>query len=508
MSLAADFILHGFAANTSSTRQRFALRPISQTLAGHNTSPPLDKRGTLGAFLSSHSEGLHDMLTEFRFRGFKSFAEGRLPLSNLTVLVGANAAGKSNALEAVSLLSWLARGRRLDELGYSMESSDAPFRGDLGRIVHGKTTLSKTARHFSLGCSIESDGRLLKLDMEFSVSQDGMRIIQETLTTPSEGLPLYRVDSPASGFGHDMQVAYNNFKRGRNKPKVTASDQQAVFTQLLSPAALNRADKQSQSVIPESAERVKAALEGVVFLEPNPALMRGYVHYLDRRLRRDASNLSAAAYAACRDGAKTEILDFIKCLPEQDIVDVGFFRTQKGDVLLKLKESFGKRTRWWDASVLSDGTLRALAVAVCLLTAPVGSTVVVEEIDNGVHPTRARDLLSRILTTSTERGLRVLLTTHNPAMLDALPDRVIPDVVFTYRDPANGASRLVRLEELWNYPELVGQGPLGSLVTRGIVERFVKESQRESEAEARTAAWLDDFTKWREGLTPEDSHHG
>nr|WP_071822754.1 AAA family ATPase [Microcystis aeruginosa] len=33
------------------------------------------------------------------------------------VLIGANASGKSNALEAIRLLSWLAKGSRLDDIG-------------------------------------------------------------------------------------------------------------------------------------------------------------------------------------------------------------------------------------------------------------------------------------------------------------------------------------------------------------------------------------------------------
>ena len=39
------------------------------------------------------------MLTTFTLKDFKSFREARLPLGPLTVLIGANAAGKSNAIE-------------------------------------------------------------------------------------------------------------------------------------------------------------------------------------------------------------------------------------------------------------------------------------------------------------------------------------------------------------------------------------------------------------------------
>jgi hypothetical protein len=100
--------------------------------------------------------------------------------------------------------------------------------------------------------------------------------------------------------------------------------------------------------------------------------------------------------------------------------------------------------------------------------------VVIEEIDNGVHPSRAESLLSHIQQVATRRRLRVLLTTHNPALLDAIPVSSIPNVVACYRDLEQGDSRLIRLSDLESYPELVAQGPIGRLVTKGILERFLK----------------------------------
>jgi predicted ATPase len=51
------------------------------------------------------------VLTEITLERFKSCRQARLPLSTLTLLIGANASGKSNAIEAIQVLSWLARGR-------------------------------------------------------------------------------------------------------------------------------------------------------------------------------------------------------------------------------------------------------------------------------------------------------------------------------------------------------------------------------------------------------------
>jgi predicted ATPase len=155
--------------------------------------------------------------------------------------------------------------------------------------------------------------------------------------------------------------------------------------------------------------------------------------------------------------------------------------------MVQLTETFGGRSRDVDAS---DGTLRVLSIAAAMLSAPEGSLVVIEEIDNGVHPSCARHLLENIRAIAERRGLRVLLSTHNPAMLDALPDAALPDVLFCYRDPHDGSSRVVRLQDVPDYPALIAQGSLGALVTTGALERFVKQPQM-LDRKARALAWLD-----------------
>lgn len=161
--------------------------------------------------------------------------------------------------------------------------------------------------------------------------------------------------------------------------------------------------------------------------------------------------------------------------------------------MLTLTETFGHQKRDYDVSLLSDGTLRVLAIAAALLSAPEGSLIVIEEIDNGVHPSRAQHLLANIREIADRRNLRVLLSTHNPALMDALPDEALSDVVFCYRDPQDGDSRLTRLGDIDNFPGLVSQGPLGHLVTTGVVDRFIKSPTTPEERKQKALAWIQAF---------------
>ena len=270
-------------------------------------------------------------------------------------------------------------------------------------------------------------------------------------------------------------MAYNNFARGGKKPRITCIDQQAIFTQLSTPARFGSEHERSQKEIPAATDRVRRTLEAVLFLDPIPGRMRDYSFIVDRVLRGDGANVSSVLYELCQQPAgKQRVLDFVRSLPEQDIQDIDFLEGPRREVMVRLTETFGGQARATEAALLSDGTLRVLAVTAALLSVPEGSLVVIEEIDNGVHPSRAATLLKNIQSTANQRKLRVLLTTHNPALLDAIPVESIPHVVACYRDAQQGDSRLARLQDLESYPELMAQGPVGRLVTRGILDRFLK----------------------------------
>jgi predicted ATPase len=404
------------------------------------------------------------MLQSIQIQNFKSFREATLPLTPLTVLIGANASGKSNAIEAMQLLSWLASGRRVGDLLLSIREQELSVRGTLGDFLF-------TGDQFTLGCTLGSmpafDQLIFRVVLK--LNGDGFGIQYEDLRAAGQG-PLFPHIYVRSGLRQSLFTPFGY----EVQPGQTAQERS-----------------------PEAVERLQQVLSSILFLDPVPRRMRTYSFVQEKNLQGDGAALSAVLFRLIDEGQKERILEFIRSLPEQDIRDLDFISTPRDEVMVQLQETFGKRTQKRDAAVLSDGTLRVLAVAAALLSVPEGSTVVIEEIDNGVHPSRAALLLENIKRAATERSLKVLLTTHNPALLDALPTECIPDVVACYRDPEEGDSRLIRLEDLGNYPELVAQGPLGRLVTQGILDRMLKDPNRENPKERveQNLRWLQEFER-------------
>lgn len=427
------------------------------------------------------------MLTAITLENFKSYRSARLPLAPLTVLIGANASGKSNAVEAMRLLSWLAQGQKLSAIRYAIHDGEQVVRGKVQDLAYCE------GDSFSIGCETDHDD-FNRLSMTVSLREDGLHLAGEQVA--GIRLPLYDLDQPSTGPSTDVRVAYDNFSRGGKKPHVVCSDQMAIFTQLTSPATFDAKHRKSRETIPKIARAYEASLGSMLFLDPVPARMRDYSFPGEHRLNGDGSNISSVLWdltegARSTDEATADVLGFVKSLPEQNIAGFDFLKEPRGGVMIQLEETFGAQTRRYDASLLSDGTLRVLAIAAAMLSAQSGSLVVIEEIDNGVHPSRARHLLDSIRNLARRRNLRVLLSTHNPALLDALPDEAVPDVVFCYRDPEDGSSRLVRLDDLPTYPELVAQGSLGDLATSGALERAAKIRIDEATRRSLALAWMD-----------------
>lgn len=421
-------------------------------------------------------------LDSFSLLNFRSYRQAEIRFGRLTLLVGPNASGKSNLIEGLRLLCWLARGLRFSELPRQIAGGEVCLRGDSNSFAY--ETSGKG--HFRLGCQVSPKS----LDFQADLLTAPLGLLHERLTSLND--VYYSAFAESSKSGVDpCDVEYNSFAKGRN-PKIHCNSQQLVLTQLTTPAPFRHQDRESKKRIPEAANAVREVLRRTFFFDAEPRHMRGYVRKDSGSLHENGQNTSAVLWELCqKPSAKDELLQFVKSLPDGEITDIGFLGTDKGDEYkIKLTERFGDRTRECDADLLSDGTLRVLAVAAALLSAEPGSLVVIEEIDSGVHPSRAKRLLSNIHETASRRNLRVLLTTHNPALMDAVPDEAIGDVACCYRDPDEGHSRIMHIKDLHEAPEVLAQGPLGQVVTQGILDRYLKDKRTPEQKKQQKLQWL------------------
>lgn len=199
-------------------------------------------------------------------------------------MIGANASGKSNALEAFRFLSWLSQGQKLSVLKHRVDDSEQIIRGQVKDLGFRQTT------RFTLGCTLENT-KWSDFLVELTFRDDELHISHETITSPQERSPLYRIEQSSAGLASDVRVAYNNFKKGPHKPRVTCTDQIAIMNQLASSAMFDQNHKQASREIPTTTTQYQDILANTLFLDPVPSKMRGDSHS-EKELRGDCSNLS------------------------------------------------------------------------------------------------------------------------------------------------------------------------------------------------------------------------
>jgi Predicted ATPases len=204
--------------------------------------------------------------------------------------------------------------------------------------------------------------------------------------------------------------------------------------------------------------------------------MRDYKPFT-QHLSRNAANLAGMIAALPEDKKlkfESQLTKRVSGLAEGEIRKVwaepiGKF---KKDAMLYCEEKWGRTgTTIIDTRGMSDGTLRFLGILTALLTRPSGSLIVIEEVDNGLHPSRAKLLLKTMIEIGTERNIDILITTHNPALMDELGVDMIPFIQVVHRDVEDGTSKITLLEDIKSLPKLLAHGSVGELSTTGEIER-------------------------------------
>ncbi|WP_419926637.1 AAA family ATPase [Candidatus Poriferisocius sp.] len=409
-------------------------------------------------------------LTSLRLPAFKNMRRTSIPLGPLTLLVGRNGSGKSNILDALAVMSSLASGATL---------RDALDGGRSGPLVRGGSEGCAPMGNdsFEVGCSVVINRVPYHLDLKISV-RPSVQILTERLWTKRRGGPrrgepqdLLKTDPPQPDSG-DIVARWDNSKQGPN-PQITFRASQLLTAQVATRVPVT---SQAGRHVRDIAEQVLEALSSVFILDPVPHQMREYHPEKDVRLRRNAENLSPVLANLLNDGAtRSVLLDMIRSLSEAQVSEMNAVASELGDVMITIQEQIGPTDQQTPARLLSDGTLRFLAIAAALLDLSRqssgseesiigGRMLVVEEIESGLHPSQAAVLLNQ-LKESAKSGVRTLATTHSPAILDALDGADHSSVVVCSRRP-DGWSTATRLTDFPDYFEVVGRSPLGIAAVR------------------------------------------
>ena len=408
------------------------------------------------------------MIKQITVRNWKSFEEATLYLDPLTVLIGTNASGKSSILDALAFLSRSASGK-------SLSAALSEIRGGAEWAPRHPET------RFEISVAIENPDAVFTYSITTEAKEAEVRLLSERLERTSEGCPpriLIETDDPSEAAPGIRAWHYRN-QRGK-PPRREYSRSLSILSQVAALAP----EKKSEHETLRDARIVAQTLSDVFVLDPIPAHMREYVRK-ESELKPDARNVAGVMLAlpdAERQWIEAKILEYAERLPEGDVQRVwaepiGKFQS---DAMLYCEEVWAstKSVTTVDARGMSDGTLRVLAILTALLVRPEGSLLVVEEVDNGLHPSRAKLLVEMLTEVAEQRSVDVLVTTHNPALLDALGNEMVPFIAVAHRNPDTGLSEITMLDDVERLPKLLAMGSVGKLATNRAIETALAEQAR------------------------------
>ena len=381
------------------------------------------------------------MLKRVHVKGYKSLVDVELSLEPLTLLIGPNAAGKSNLLDALQLLAGLATGKTLEQ------AFEPPYRGKPLESFHfGKHGIRGLLDQDRLTFSIEAD-----LQISDTVADLVDRQIREMRRRPQDGGAKdttrrgvrernlrYRVEVemlPRAGIlrvADEYLAALNNDGQptGKRKPFIERHGGERLHLRHEGQAHPTYYDLYldhtilSQPHYPPHYPHLIAAryeLERWLFFyfEPrermraaNPVKEVRHVGQMGEDLAAFLNTLKAVTPVQF-DAVEKALRSL---LPNVDGIDVGV--TDLGEVELRIVEGGVAMP----ASVLSEGALRMLGL-LALASGEAPALVGFEEPENGVHPRRI-DLIAELLRTRMSLGqTQYIVTTHSPRLPDLLPEQ-------------------------------------------------------------------------------------
>jgi predicted ATPase len=358
------------------------------------------------------------MLRRLELEGFKSFADAKVDLAPLTFLVGANASGKSNFVDALRVLKGLAIGLTLPEV---LEGRRVGETITWGGIRGGLAEAAFVGSH------------------RFAVIGDWE--VEDTVEEVDAGVPA-------------------------RPGLVKIRDRVDVGT------ATPTVSRSRLGAIPGYATGwLDAALQRIEFLDPHPGRMRGFGN-VDGPLGVEGENLSGLLGSIASDPARKEVVvEWIRELCAPEIQNIDFIRVPElRQIMLAIEEEHGVRI---SARSLSDGTLRFLYLIVALRLLHPSPLVVIEDVDTGLHPTRLGKLVELLESVAREGKTQIIATTHSPTLLEWLPRDTLDSVVLCARTREQRGTILKRVGDLAHFHEVVARKSFHELFATGWLEMAV-----------------------------------
>lgn len=347
------------------------------------------------------------MLKSLTVRGFKSLKNATVQFPRMAVLFGPNAAGKSNLLDAIQALSRIGTQRTLADAlnepirGYPIEAFSFPS-GGLADL------LSASSAQFSLEADLARD-------------RDAYRYRVAVSIDPRSG-KLAVADEYLSSLGRDrepkgtaaIELVYEKLRvRRKSHPGKPRYENPGQNYAILSDPRLGAPEYRD-------IDRTRSELSGwrTYYLDPRVAMRAAQTPSDVRDIGVLGGEIAPFLYRLRGEQPKhfaavSRTLRSIVPSVENLMVDLDKRRGTLDILIRQAGVDYSSR-------IVSEGTLRVLALCAIAVNPWGGSLLAFEEPENGVHPRRLELIAQLLLSLAIEQERQVVITTHSPLFCDAV----------------------------------------------------------------------------------------
>ena len=378
------------------------------------------------------------MLKRIRVRDYKSLVDLEVSLKPLTVIFGTNAAGKSNFLDALQLLSRLTTSRSLKE------AFDPPYRGTpLESFTFREGGIQELLTRESASFEIEADLELsdqVVLAVNTQIREMRRSALPETDRQKGESYVKerslrYRIKvqiNPKTGFltvadEYVAALSADGQPTGKRKP----------FLERIEDRLHLRMEGQSHPTHYELF--LNHSILSLPIYPPHyphlTAVRREFESWLlfyfePRERMRSPGLVKEARHIGLMGEDLASYLNTLKVLqPRQfkaveralhtllpTITGIEVGPNSMGEVEFRLNEGGVPIP----ARVLSEGTLRMIGLLALSGAKEPPSLIGFEEPENGIHPRRIEQVAELLKSRTTTGGGQIIVTTHSPVLADQI----------------------------------------------------------------------------------------
>ncbi len=351
------------------------------------------------------------MLEKLTIRGFKSLVRVEdVELPQLAVLFGPNAAGKSNLIDAIQMLSRLATSRTLSDAlsepirGYPIEAFSFPP-GGLAEL------LKKPEPGFELEATIGIGKERFRYRIKVQINPSSGH-----LSVADEYLALLTQSGSTRGNPIIEQVEGQLRIRRRSKPAHPRQEPVGLNHTILSDPRLG--GKEYQAI-----EKCREEMSGwrAYYLDPRVAMRQPRPPATTQDIGTLGEQISSFLYYLRGENPKRfdAVLRTLRTIvPAVEALSVTLDE-QRGTLDVGVRQGGND----FSSRVVSEGTLRVLALSALAVNPWGGSLLAFEEPENGVHPRRLELIAEVLVSLCVEQQRQVVITTHSPLLCSIMARR-------------------------------------------------------------------------------------